>query len=75
MKTYLRITSPGVADGFDIVEKRNNDASSAVEFIYKNGTLRVNGETAAAVIPDSSLVGGTSYLYQSWQISMLILQT
>lgn len=60
----MRITSPGVADGFDIVDKRNNDASSAVEFIYKNGTLRVNGETAAAVIPDSSLVGGTSYLYQ-----------
>ena len=60
----MRITSPGVADGFDIVDKRNNDASSAVEFIYKNGTLRVNGETAGAVIPDSSLVGGTSYLYQ-----------
>ena len=48
MKTYLRITSPGVADGFDLVDKKSNDASSTIEFVYKNGTLKVNAESPGA---------------------------
>ena len=64
MKSYLRVIAAGVSDGFKLVSRRDQDEDCTVEFIYKNNTLRISGVNEGAVIPGSTLIDGTSYLYQ-----------